>query len=205
MRESSAAALRPAFRSVRSPQSPFEPTRPPNTVSGIVGAMIEPSARPRRASPVLLLGPALAGLLAFVLWWSTPNLGALAPYELEIVAPPGASHNPSQSGGDVPHVELTASDELTLVLRPRGASTEPVEASAFLEGASLTALAGETVALPAGSLRLRLKAAALPPEGRLRVVVGRPGGIPGNPVGTATHGRNWQRFDVAFSRPVAAP
>jgi hypothetical protein len=167
--------------------------------------MIEPSAKPRRASPALLFGPALAGLIAFVLWWSTPNLGALPPYELDIVSPPGASINPSQLGGEVPHVELTAGSNLILVLRPQGASTEPVEASAFLEGAALTALAGETVALPAGTLRLTLKAAELPPEGRLRVVVGRPGGTPGNPVGTAAHGRNWQRFDVAFTRPAAAP
>jgi hypothetical protein len=184
---------------------PFESTRPPNADWGIVDAMTEPSAKPRRASPALLFGPALAGLIAFVLWWSTPNLGALAPYELDIVSPPGASFNPSRLGGEVPHVELAASGNLTLELRPQGASSEPVEVSAFLEGASLTALAGESVALPAGALRLTLKASELPPEGRLRVVVGRPGGSPGNPVGSAAHGRNWQRFDVAFTRAVAAP
>jgi hypothetical protein len=167
--------------------------------------MTEPSAKPRRASPALLLGPALAGLIAFGLWWSTPNLGALAPYELDIVSPPGASFNPSRAGGEVPHVELAAGGDLTLVLRPEGASAEPVEVGAFLEGAALTALAGDTVTLPAGTLRLTLKAAELPPEGRLRVVVGRLGAIPGNPVGNAAHGRNWQRFDLAFTRRANAP
>jgi hypothetical protein len=162
--------------------------------------MLEPPAKPRRASPALLFGPALAGLLALVLWWSTPNLGALAPYELDIVNPAGAGQAASHSGAEVRRIELAPDEDLVLSLRPHGASTEPVEAGAFLEGAALTALAAEAVALPAGALRLTLRAALLPPEGRLRVLVSRPGALPGNPVGTATHGRNWQRFDVAFKR-----
>lgn len=159
----------------------------------------EAGEKPRRASPALLIGPALAGLLALALWWSTPRLGALAPYELVVVDAAAAGRITSRSGGAVARVDLAEGAGVSLELRPLQPSDEPVEVRAFLEGSSLKALDGESRALPDGALRLTLGAAALPREGRLRVLVGRLGTLPGNPVGTASHGRNWQRFDVAFS------
>jgi hypothetical protein len=157
-------------------------------------------AAPRRASLALLGVPALAAVLAFALWWSTPTLGALAPYELEVVSPPSAG--PVPAGAESPRIELAADQGFAVVLRPRGTNAEPVEARAFVEGGSagapLTPLTIVTDALPGGALRVTLSRAALPPEGRLRVLIGRSGMVPRNPAGTALHGRDWQRFDLGF-------
>src|SRR6185436_3242599 len=48
----------------------------------------ESSTKPGRASLKVLLVPAIALALALAVLWSTPRLGALAPYELDVVSPP---------------------------------------------------------------------------------------------------------------------
>ena len=166
----------------------------------------EPGVKPRRASPKVLVIPAVAASLALALWWSTPRLGALAPYEVDVVDPAGAGQSALQPGAASPRLELAPGHGLTLLFRPRGTNTEPVEASAFLEGAAagapLVSLDGDSEVLPAGVLRLTLRGAPLPEAGRLRVLIGRSGTLPRVPAGTATHGRDWQRFDFSFIQPA---
>jgi hypothetical protein len=111
----------------------------------------------------------------------------------------------------MPRVEVGPGRELSVLLRPRGDSSEAVEARVFVR--SLAASAGGALApVPAvakevspGVLRVTVSGAALPDAGRLTVLVGRSGLLPGSPVGTASHGRDWQRFelDVISAAPVA--
>ena len=42
----------------------------------------------------------------------------------------------------------------------------------------------------------------MPDAGRLLVLVGRSGLLPDSPAGRASHGRDWQRFDLDFSSPA---
>jgi hypothetical protein len=158
----------------------------------------EPSAKPVRASLKLLLVPAIAMALAFAVWWSTPRLGGLAPYELEV-------EGPSRRGP----VELAKGVALSLLLRPRTPDSEAVEASVFLQtpaGQALAPLPASVKVVGPGVLRVTVSGAALPEAGRLLVLVGRSGLLPGNPVGLASRGRDWQRFDLDFTaRTVAAP
>jgi hypothetical protein len=179
----------------------------------------EASAKPRRAGLTVLLVPAAAVALALAVWASTPRLGGLATYELEIVSPaplrgvierPGAP-NGTGPGEQVPRVELGPGRELSVLLRPRAASSEAVEASVFVQ--SLAASAGGALSpVPAvakevapGVLRVTVSGDALPDAGRLVMLVGRSGLLPGSPVGTASHGRDWQRFELDFisAAPVA--
>jgi len=167
----------------------------------------EASARPRRAGLKVLLVPAAAVALALAVWASTPKLGGLAAYELEVVSPAGAG------GRDqVSPVELGREGELIVLLRPRAASREAVEASAFVQspaaaaGGALAPVPAVTKEVGPGVLRVTVSGAALPSSGRLVVLVGRSGLLPGSPVGTASHGRDWQRFELDFiSAAPAAP
>lgn len=167
----------------------------------------EQSREPRRASLKILLFPALVAALALVIWWTTPSLGALPAYELEIVTPPGARRVLVADRDEVARIELDASRELSVLLRPRGTSTAPVEARVFLQapaaalGTPLTPLAALTERMSPAVLRVALKGSALPEAGRLLVLVGRSGLLPDSPAGEASHGRDWQRFDVDFSAP----
>lgn len=159
----------------------------------------------RRASLKILLFPALAAALAGVVWWTTPSLGALPAYELEIVTPPGARQVLVAGQADVPQLTLEASGELSVLLRPRGASTDPVDASVFLQapaaahGGQLTPLLARTERMTPAVLRVAVEGSALPPAGHLLVIVGRSGLLPDSPAGKASHGRDWQRFDIDFS------
>jgi len=161
----------------------------------------------RRASLKILLFPALVAALALVVWWTTPSLGALPAYELEIVAPPGARGVLVAGREAVARVELGASRDLSVLLRPRGASTAPVDARVFLQApagarAPLTPLAARTERVSPAVLRVALEGSALPESGRLLVLVGRSGLLPDSPAGNASHGRDWQRFDLDFSAPA---
>lgn len=158
----------------------------------------------RRASPLLLIFPALAAALAFVVWWTTPSLGALPAYELEILTPPRARQVLEAGRDEVARAELGPRRELSLLLRPRGTSTAPVEARVFLRkpGAmdgALTPLAAVTEQVSPAVLRVALDGSVLPDAGRLLVLVGRSGLLPDSPAGRASHGRDWQRFDLEFS------
>ena len=157
----------------------------------------------RRASLKLLLFPALVAFLALVVWWTTPSLGALPAYELEIVSPPGARRVLVADEDEVARVEL-ASRELSMLLRPRGASTASVDARVFLQahGGSLTPLAAVTEHVSPAVLRVALTGSALPEAGRLLVFVGRSGLLPDSPAGSASHGRDWQRFDLDLGSPA---
>lgn len=170
----------------------------------------EPSAKPRRASLKVLWVPALALVLALAVWASTPRLGALAPYDLEVVSPPSPGRA-RQAPDHLPAapVELGEGAELSVLLRPRTTDTESVEASVLLQpssaGQPLAPVPARTLVVGPGALRVTLSGATLPEAGRLLVLVGRSGLLPGNPVGTASRGRDWQRFDLEFtSRPPAA-
>jgi len=168
----------------------------------------EQNLEPRRASLKILLFPALVAALALGVWWTTPSLGALPAYELEIVDPPSARQVLVGDGEQVARIELGASRELSVLLRPRGTSTAPVDARLFLQapsaarGAPLTPLAALTERLSPAVLRVVLEGSALPEAGHLLVLVGRSGLLPDSPVGTASHGRDWQRFDLDFSAPA---
>lgn len=162
--------------------------------------------QPRRANARVLAIPAFAALLALALWLSTPRRGTLVPYVLDIVEPPVAGAGVLSPGAPPPApIDLDSAKALTVELRPRTATTETVEADAFLARSDL-ALGGLTpleVAqqlLPSGGLRLTLSTHGLPTHGRLLVRVGRRGLIPGIPAGQAAHGRDWQRFDFDFVR-----
>jgi hypothetical protein len=153
---------------------------------------------------MLLIFPALAAALAFVVWWTTPSLGALPEYQLEILAPPGARQVLVAGAQDVARAALGPSRELSVLLRPRGASTAPVEARVFLRAleagdGALTPLAAVTERVSPAVLRVRLDGSVLPDAGRLLVLVGRSGLLPDSPAGEASHGRDWQRFDLDFS------
>jgi hypothetical protein len=171
------------------------------------------SVKPRRAGLKVLLFPGVAAALALAVWLSTPRLGALAAYELEVVSPPHPGRASVRPGHEqAAPVALGRERELSVLLRPRGASDEAVDASVFLQGRG--ASAGKAlVPVPAtakemspGVLRVTVSGAALPEAGRLVVLVGRSGLLPGSPVGTASHGRDWQRFELDFtSAPPAAP
>lgn len=170
----------------------------------------EASAKPRRAGLTVLLVPATAIALALAVWASTPRLGGLAAYELEVVSPsplrPGIER-PGAGPGEreqVSPVQLALGRELSILLRPRAASTETVEASVFVQSPAASA-SGALAPVPAvakevgpGVLRVTVSGADLPDAGRLVVLVGRSGLLPGSPVGTASHGRDWQRFELAF-------
>jgi len=179
----------------------------------------EASARPRRAGLKVLLVPAAAVALALAVWASTPRLGGLAAYELEVVSPaplrrvierPGAPSGAGPGGREqVSPVELGLGRELSLLLRPRAASSEAVEASVFVQssaGGALAPVPAVAKEVGPGVLRVAVSGAALPDAGRLVVLVGRSGLLPGSPVGTASHGRDWQRFELDFiSAAPAAP
>jgi hypothetical protein len=162
----------------------------------------------RRASSKVLLFPALVAAVALVVWWTTPSLGALSAYELEIVTPPGARQVLVASREEVAHVELGAGRELSLLLRPRGTSTARVDARVFLQapaatrGGPLTPLTAVTEHVSPAVLRVALEGSALPKAGRLLVFVGRSGLLPDSPAGSASHGRDWQRFDLDVSSPT---
>jgi hypothetical protein len=169
-------------------------------------------SRPRRAGLKVLLVPAAAAALALAVWASTPRLGGLAAYELEVVSPAPSKGTGPGEREQVPRVELGPGRELSILLRPREASSEAIEARVFVQ--SLTASGGRALApVPAvakevdlGVLRVTVSGAALPSAGRLMVLVGRSGLLPGSPVGTASHGRDWQRFELDFiSAAPAAP
>lgn len=181
----------------------------------------EASARPRRAGLTVLLVPAAAVALALAVWASTPRLGGLAAYELEVVSPaaqrqvierPGTPSAAGAGGREQVPVELGRGRELILLLRPRASSSEAVEAMVFVQPLSASA-GGALAPVPAvakevspGVLRVTVSGAALPDTGRLTVLVGRSGLLPGSPVGTASHGRDWQRFELDFiSAAPAAP
>lgn len=159
----------------------------------------------RRASLKILLIPALAAGLAFVVWWTTPSLGALPAYELEVLTPPGERQILVAGQANVPHVTLGANGKLSVLLRPRGASTDPVDASVFLQapaaahGGELTPLLARTERMTPTVVRVAVDGSALPPAGHLLVIVGRSGLLPDSPAGKASHGRDWQRFDIDFS------
>jgi hypothetical protein len=150
-------------------------------------------------------------------WASTPRLGGLAAYELEVVSPAplriersGARDGAGPGGGEAaPRVELGLGRELTVLLRPRAVSSEAVEASVFVRslaassGGALSPVRAVAKEVAPGVLRVTVNGAALPDAGRLTVLVGRSGLLPGSPVGTASHGRDWQRFELDFiSAPV---
>jgi hypothetical protein len=185
-------------------------------------ADVEASAKPRRAGLKVLLVPAAAVALALAVWASTPRLGGLAAYELEVVSPaplrrvierPGAPNGAGPGGREqVSPVELGRDRELSVLLRPRAASSEAVEASVFVQspaasdGGALAPVPAVTKEMGPGVLRVTVSGAALPDAGRLTVLVGRSGLLPGSPVGTASHGRDWQRFELDFtSAAPAAP
>jgi hypothetical protein len=164
----------------------------------------EASAKPRRAGLTVLLVPAAAVALALAVWASTPRLGGLAAYELEIVSPAPLRGVIERPGEQVPRVELGLGRELSVLLRPRQASSEAVEASVFVQSLA-TSAGGALSPVPAvakevgpGVLRVTVSGGALPDAGRLVVLVGRSGLLPGSPVGTASHGRDWQRFELDF-------
>jgi len=171
----------------------------------------EQNLEPRRASLKILLFPALVAALALVVWWTTPSLGALPAYELEIVTPPSARQVLVADREHVARIDLGASRELSVLLRPRGTSTAPVDARVFLQapaaapGAPLTPLAVLTERVTPAVLRIALDGSALPEAGRLLVLVGRSGLLPDSPAGKASHGRDWQRFDLDFSSPAQRP
>lgn len=152
----------------------------------------------------MLLIPALAAVLALAVWVSTPRLGALAAYELQVESPAPLHREPAAP------VEIGPGGELSLLLRPRAASTEAVEASVFVEGAAsgepLKPVPATAQELGTGVLRVTVSGRALPESGQLVVLVGRSGLLPGSPVGAASHGRDWQRFELTFTRAaLAAP
>lgn len=177
-------------------------------------ADFEVSIKPRRASLNVLLVPAVAVALALAVWISTPRLGGLAAYELEVVSPahlrrvierPGAPDGDGPGGREqAAPIELRPGRELSVLLRPRAESNEAVEASVFVRSLGASA-GGALVPLPAvakevgtGVLRVTVSGDDLPPAGRLVVLVGRSGLLPGSPVGRASHGRDWQRFELDF-------
>jgi hypothetical protein len=171
----------------------------------------EMSPRPRRADLKVLFVPAAAVALALAVWASTPRLGGLAAYELEVVSPAPSNGAGSGEREQVPRVKLGPGRELSVLLRPRGASSEAVEARVFVQslaasgGGALSPVPAVAKEVDLGVLRVTVSGAALPDAGRLMVLVGRSGLLPGSPVGTASHGRDWQRFELDFSSaaPVA--
>jgi hypothetical protein len=128
------------------------------------------------------------------------------PYVLDIVEPPAAGTSVLSPGTPLPApLDLDSAKALTVELRPRAATSETVEADAFLARSdaalgSLTPLEAAQQLLPSGGLRLTLNTQGLPTHGRLLVRVGRRGLLPGIPAGQAAHGRDWQRFDFDFVR-----
>jgi hypothetical protein len=169
------------------------------------------SSESRRASPMILVGPAVAAAIAFLVWWTTPSLGALPAYELEIEGAAGAAGARQvlvAERQEVARVELGASRELRVLLRPRGSSTAPVDARVFLRGpgaaggVAVMPLAAVTEQVSPGVLRVTVDGSVLPDQGRLLVLVGRSGLLPDSPAGVASHGRDWQRFDIDFSSPA---
>lgn len=168
----------------------------------------EPRGKPRRAGLAVLGIPAVALILALLLRWSTP-MGGLVTYELEIVAPQTAVEGAAATDGAAPvHVTLAPGQPLVLLLRPQRPFEDPVEARAFVERQPGSArrdpvtFATEVVPGSSGALRISLDSRLLPARGRVLVLVGRPGSVPGVPAGTAMHGRNWQRFDIDFDPPT---
>jgi hypothetical protein len=165
----------------------------------------EASAKPQRAGLRVLLIPAVAAALALAVWASTPRLGALGAYELEVVSP--ASQHPGRE--QAAPVALGPGGELSVLLRPRGGSPEPVDASVFVQrlgspGQALTPVRAVAKGEGPGVLRVTVSGAHLPEAGRLLVLVGRSGLLPGSPVGTASHGRDWQRFELDFTTATPA-
>jgi hypothetical protein len=174
----------------------------------------EASAKPRRAGLTVLLVPAAAVAFALAVWASTPTLGGLAAYELDVVSPAPLRPVIERPGEreQVPRVELGPGRELSVLLRPRGASSEAVEASVFVRsfaasgGGALSPVPAVAKEVGPGVLRVMVNGTALPDAGRLVVLVGRSGLLPGGPVGMASHGRDWQRFELDFiSAAPAAP
>jgi len=166
----------------------------------------EPRGKPRRAGLAVLGIPAVAVILALALRWSTP-MGGLVSYELEIVAPQTPARGAAETDDAAPNpIRLEPGQRLTLLLRPERPFEDPVEARVFVESraGSLSRapvpFATEAVQDSTGALRISLDAHPLPARGRVVVLIGRPGSVPGAPAGTATHGRNWQRFDIDFEQ-----
>jgi hypothetical protein len=167
--------------------------------------------KPRRAGRAVLAIPVLAILLALVLRWSSPT-GGLVTYDLEIIAADAQVDSVTPTDGAPLHVSLAPGQALRLLLRPRHEFKDAIEARAFVERepGSLhrepVPFATEAVPASAGALRLTLDSRQLPARGRVLVLIGRPGSLPAIPVGTASHGRNWQRFDIDFDqRGAPAP
>jgi len=167
----------------------------------------EPRGKPRRAGLAVLGIPAVAVIVALALRWSTP-MGGLVSYELEIIAPKTPARGAAQTDDAAPSpLTLEPGQRLTLLLRPERPSEDPVEARLFVDAGAGSLrrepvpFATEAVPGSPGALRIGLDAHRLPARGRVVVLIGRPGSVPGAPAGTATHGRNWQRFDIDFEQP----
>lgn len=171
----------------------------------------EHDRKPRRASLTILVLPALVAVLASVIWWSTPSLGALPAYELEIVSPSSAAAVLLPSHKQEAPIDLGPRRELRLLLRPRGESTAPVDARVFIPAtasptrAGLTPVSAQIERVSASILRVTVDGSRLPQAGQLLVLVGRSGLLPDSPAGNASHGRDWQRFDIDFTSSHPAP
>jgi hypothetical protein len=165
--------------------------------------------KPVRANWKALGIPAAAALAALMIWLFIPRSGRLPDYALEL--PALASHTASvgSAEGRSAMVELEPGLGLTLLLHPESAPTVPIEIRMFVvtgpgtDGAARP-LEARTEAAGSGAVRLIVSSASLPEAGRLIVLIGREGALPGSPsTGSATHGHGWQRFDVSFTQPRA--
>jgi hypothetical protein len=191
---------------MQSPETPAQST--PGAVPG--ASPPRNHGKPVRADWRVLGIPALAAALALVIWLCIPVTGRLPHYELEL---PGAAGRPPPSTspeGSLAQLELPPAGALRVVLRPSAPPSAPIEARAFLADGMATDRAAEPVAVSTeaagpGVLRLAVNGKLLPAKGRLIVLIGLQGTLPGSPsTGTAAHGHGWQRFDIAFTHASAA-
>lgn len=165
--------------------------------------------KPVRADWRVLGIPALAAALALVIWLWIPVTGRLPHYQLELPSAAGPAPTSSPEGS-LALLQLPPAGSLAVVLRPQTAPSAPIEARAFVADGAAKDRAAEPVALSSeaagpGVLRLTVSGALLPAEGRLIVLLGLQGTLPGSPsTGTASHGHGWQRFDIAFTHTGAA-
>jgi hypothetical protein len=165
--------------------------------------------KPVRADWRVLGIPALAAALAVVVWLWIPVTGRLPHYELELPSAPGRPAPSSSPEGSLAQLELPRAGSLTVILRPQVVPSAPIEARAFVADGAAKDRAAEPVAVTTeaagpGVLRLTVSGALLPAKGRVIVLLGLQGTLPGSPsTGTASHGHGWQRFDIAFSHAGA--